>query len=448
MGIDKNYRILAVDDAKDTLMLLEFDLAEEGYQVITSASGENAISLVEQVNIDLILLDMHMPGISGLEVLKRLKSHPEYKHIPIIMLSASDDENQVVSALELGADDYVIKPYIAKVLLARIKTSLRLLEKTQELQRLAKTDFLTKLINKGGFEELSIKAISQANREQQPIIMAMLDIDLFKHVNDCYGHEAGDVVLVEFASRMSECFRDYDIIGRVGGEEFAICMPNISLDNAYSACERFRCMIEDQPIIIQQNNGEPYPLFVTVSIGMSEGCLGQVELDNLLREADTHLYKAKNNGRNMVEMCDLPNFLRCRNQTVEQENNILNIENNRQEQKNFPGIDLEVGVANVLGDKELFNDIAEMFYEDHGNDSEKIEQAIIQSDQEACKHLVHTLKGVSSSIGAMTLFGYVKDLDIAINENNTEQYTILFEPIKKELDIVINGIKEELADRL
>ncbi len=448
MGIDKHYRILAVDDAKDTLMLLEFDLAEEGYQVITSASGENAIPLVGSENIDLILLDMYMPGISGLEVLKRLKSHPEYKHIPIIMLSASDDENQVVSALELGADDYVIKPYMAKVLLARIKTSLRLLEKTQELKRLAKTDFLTKLNNKGGFEKLSVKAISQANRESQPIIMAMLDIDLFKHVNDCYGHEAGDVVLVEFADRMSECFRDYDIIGRVGGEEFAICMPNISLENAYSACERFRCMIENQSIIIHQNNGEPYPLFVTVSIGISEGCLGQVELDNLLREADTNLYKAKNNGRNMVEMCDLPNFLRCRNKTVEQENNILNIENNLQESTHFPGIDLEIGVANVLGDKDLFKDIAEMFYEDHGNDDKKIQQAINELDQAACKHLVHTLKGVSSSIGAMTLFEYVKALDVAINEDNTEQYKVLFEPVATELQVVVNGIKKELSDRL
>ena len=142
MNTDKTYQILAVDDAKDTLMLLDFDLAEEGYQVFTAESGEIAFEVLEEQAIDLILLDMYMPGISGLAMLQKLKSHSAFMSIPVIMLSASDDEDQIVAALEFGADDYVTKPYIPKVLLARIRTSLRLLEKTLELESLAKTDFL------------------------------------------------------------------------------------------------------------------------------------------------------------------------------------------------------------------------------------------------------------------------------------------------------------------
>ncbi len=439
MGIDKNYRILAVDDAKDTLMLLEFDLAEEGYDVYTADSGEQALSMIESQDIDLILLDMYMPGITGLELLTQLKQNPDYKNIPIIMLSASDDENQVVSALELGADDYVTKPYIAKVLLARMKTSLRLLEKTLELERLAKTDFLTKLSNKGGFEELAHKAVSQANRENQSLIMAMLDIDLFKHVNDTYGHEAGDVVLIEFAKRMRECFRDYDIVGRVGGEEFAICMPNISLDNAYNACERFRSLIEEQPISITQSCGKPHDLSITVSIGLIQGTSGQLEYEELLKQADVNLYEAKNSGRNTIKTSNGDQDI-----SEIQEEQIVNTSDESQ----FPGIDMEIGVGNVLGDESLFKDIVHMFYEDHSKDGEKIKQAIEDSDQGACKHLVHTLKGVSCSVGAMNLFEHVKLLDVAINEHKTDEYLTLFSPVEHELALVMQGIEKALADRL
>jgi len=453
---DKNYRILAVDDVKGTLMLLEFDLVEEGYEVIMAESGEQALSLLETEAIDLILLDMFMPGISGFDVLKKLKSQPEYKHIPVIMLSASDDEDQVVSALELGADDYVTKPYIAKVLLARMKTSLRLLEKSLQLERLAKTDYLTKLNNKGGFEESALKAISKANREQHSVNMAMLDIDLFKDTNDNYGHEAGDIVLTEFARRMTQCFRNYDIIGRVGGEEFAICMPEISSINAYNACERFRNLLEKEPIVIVQANGEPFSLFITVSIGLVEGNSGNIEFEQLLKQADINLYAAKNSGRNLVKQTHFDQSPVIDNPVCEQEddqkdeamNEAINEDMDTQVQAPFPGLDLEVGVGNVLGDETLFKDILLMFYEDHSNDGDKIKQAIKDADQKACKHLVHTLKGVSCSVGAMSLFESVKALDIAINELRVDDYPALFIPVEEHFKIVMNGIEKELADKI
>ena len=437
MNTKKKYNILAVDDAKDTLMLLEFDLGEEGYNVFTAESGEKALEVLEEQAIDLILLDMYMPGISGLEMLHKLKTHPIIFNTPVIMLSASDDEDQIVAALEFGADDYVTKPYIPKVLLARIRTSLRLLEKTLELESLANTDFLTGIRNRGAFEDLAGKAISQAKRTNKPLAVAMLDIDFFKAVNDNYGHDTGDKVLVEFADIICDCFRDNDIIGRVGGEEFAICMANTSAENALVACERLRERVEHSKIYIDDTKDEK--VSVTVSIGLSLGKGDEMNLEGLLKEADLCLYEAKHSGRNQVK--------------VHQESNTVAAEGIIDElpvtsEDEYPGIDAEIGIGNVLGDEDLFAEILVMFYEDHSKDSEKIQQAISTDDQTACKHLVHTLKGVSCSVGAMQLFELTKALDEAVSIEDTARYQQLYQPVAAELTKVLDGIEVRLSAQL
>ncbi|NQZ22745.1 MAG: diguanylate cyclase [Colwellia sp.] len=437
MNIKKQYNILAVDDAKDTLMLLEFDLAEEGYQVFTADCGEVALKILAEQNIDLILLDMYMPGISGLAMLQKLKAHPVLANISVIMLSASDDEDQIVAALEFGADDYVTKPYIPKVLLARLRTSLRLLEKTLELESLAKTDFLTGINNRGCFDDLAHKAVSLAKRNELPIVIAMLDIDFFKAVNDNYGHDAGDKVLIKFAEVMSECFRDYDIIGRVGGEEFSVCMPNTSAENATIACDRFRERLENTQILLTDSQAES--ITVTVSIGLSLGQGAEISLDDLLKKSDISLYQAKESGRNQVKLYS--------DEVVAIDESALSVDKKSSSEK-YPGIDYQIGVGNVLGDDSLFAEILVMFYEDHAQDKDKIQQAIATDDQDSCKHLVHTLKGVACSVGAMTLFEYAKALDVAINLAEKESYQALFNPTSLELTKIMSGIEEELADKL
>jgi len=447
---DKRYNILAVDDAKDTLMLLEFDLAEEDYSIFTAESGVLALDILAEQTIDLILLDMHMPGISGLEMLQKLKAHATFINIPVIMLSASDDEDQIVAALELGADDYVTKPYIPKVLLARIRTSLRLLEKTLELENLARTDFLTGINNRGCFDELANNAVSQAKRNNFPLIVAMFDIDFFKAINDNYGHEMGDRVLINFANVMSECFRDYDIKGRIGGEEFAVCMPNTSSESAYAACERFRVMVENSQIALNNNNDET--LSITVSAGLSLGQGADINFEELLKNSDLGLYQAKENGRNQIKIYQKPTTIMVVDAKLTEET--LTIMDDNEEIQNiatdekYPGIDYQIGVANVLGDDDLFAEILTMFYEDHANDKEKIQLAIHSKDQTACKHLVHTLKGVACSIGAMNLFEYTKALDVAINSEDESDYQLLFEPVSAELTKIFIGIETQLGDVL
>ncbi len=439
------YTILAVDDAKDTLMLLKFDLVAEGYNVLSVESGEDALALVKERSVDLILLDMYMPGMSGLVTLEELKNDLTTQKLPVIMLSASNDEDEIVTALELGADDYVTKPYIAKVLLARIKTSIRLKTKSLELERLANTDFLTRLNNRGSFEDLSSSLINQCYRHDQPLVMCMCDIDYFKKVNDNYGHDAGDKVLIEFSKILRHMSRDYDAVGRIGGEEFAICMPNTTIEDAQIACERLRESIEHHQVVIEDQQA----VSITVSIGLASAVNEPVSLADLLKRADDSLYQAKSNGRNCVCFLEpnheLGNTLFKKSEGSP--NKFCETEQPNTEKKVvYPGIEYSVGVANVLGDDKLFKEILIMFYEDHHQDGEKLERALISNDILSAKHLAHTLKGVACSVGAMELYEVTKILDLAINNQKKEDFKLLFDDVSNELNKVIKGILHQVIN--
>jgi diguanylate cyclase (GGDEF)-like protein len=453
MNVDKEYKILVVDDAKDTQMLLEFDLGAVGYQVTSCDSGEESLILLEKLTVDLILLDMYMPGLSGLETLAKIKAQATSEQIPVIMLSASTDEDEVVAALELGAGDYVTKPYVAKVLLARIRTAIRLKEKTAQLEHLAKTDFLTNMNNRGSFFELSSNAISLASRAKQPLVVAMFDIDHFKQVNDNFGHDAGDQVLRAFSQTMTDVFRDYDIVGRIGGEEFAVCLPNTSSVDAYIACERLRQQIEQNSIKItndsrSSNDQESY-INITVSVGLILAQDEYLPIDELLKEADSALYFAKENGRNQV--VDVANIANINENVIEPiEESLmatdkkLSEDNSKKIISDYDGIDFSVGVSNVLGDEDLFKEILVMFYQDHHLDGQKLQNAILEQDIDTAKHLAHTLKGVACSVGAMSLFEVTKALDIAINENKEADFDGLFALLAPELSRVMKGIELHL----
>lgn len=444
-GLDKStdYTILAVDDAKDSLMLLEFDLAESGFNVITAESGEQALELIKETEVNLVLLDIHMPGISGLETLKCMNVEPNMQNVPVIMLSASGEEDAIVAALELGADDYITKPYIPKVLLARINNALRYMEKTKLLEELAKTDSLTGLNNRGGFQDLVNASIGQAQREGIVVSFAMLDIDYFKKVNDKYGHDVGDKTLVSFADMLKKSFRCYDIIGRVGGEEFAVFMPNTTIDEAYLACERFRDSMESLILNFTKDSYE-FEFNITASIGITSAVGKAINYEQLVKNADSSLYEAKRSGRNQTILdgtietshdTDVPELIISEVATMSMKTTNTG---------DYPGIDYQIGVNNVLGDDNLFQEILIMFYQDHGQDADKISQAIATDSYNDLKNLIHTLKGVACSIGAMKLFERCKALDVAINESNSALYRELYNPVDQALGEVLTGIKEKL----
>lgn len=449
MIFDKLYKILVVDDAKDSQMLLSFDLQAVGCEVISAGAGEIALSILASTEIDLIILDMHMPGLSGLATLERLKSNTLWQKIPVIMLSSSDSEDEIVSALELGADDYVIKPYIGKVLFARMRTALRLREKTKALEDLAKTDFLTGINNRASFDDLTNSVISQAQRNDLPLVVVMFDIDFFKRVNDDYGHDIGDKVLVTFAECLSECFRQYDIVARIGGEEFAVCLPHTSIENAMLACERFRVSIEHMRVPLDNESNKE--IGITVSIGMASSTIVPLDLTSLRKQADVGLYHAKYHGRNQVVNADelLNNDIvtigDSSEYSFEEKEFIEHLDDKSSNEGDailaLKNIDVNIGMSNVLGDKKLYQEILMIFYQDHHKDTDKLAKAIDTNDIDYAKHLAHTLKGVACSVGAMTLFEVTKLLDIAINEQQYDELESLLKDVIHELTLVMNEIE-------
>lgn len=297
---DEQYQttILVIDDASDVLALLESELSQEGYRVLLAKNGADGLELLAKEDVDLVLLDILMPEMSGPQVLRSIKQNKQSKIIPVIMLSASEQSQDIVSALDLGADDYVTKPYIPEVLFARIRTALRLLDKNRELEKMASVDFLTGLYNRRQFYRLSNMALNKNIRDESRLTIALMDIDYFKNVNDTYGHDIGDRVLVEFSRMLLEYFRGYDIIGRIGGEEFCICLPDTNAKKGYLACERFREKVATNTIPVEVG-GRFIDLSTNVSIGIT--CVKQeTDLESLIKQADSALYSAKNSGRNKV----------------------------------------------------------------------------------------------------------------------------------------------------
>ncbi|PCI63488.1 MAG: hypothetical protein COB35_00085 [Gammaproteobacteria bacterium] len=435
------YSILIVDDAKDSLLLLDHDLTLAGYTVLSADSGATALQRIENEDVDMVLLDIYMPLMSGLEVLQVIKSSSKTENIPVIMLSASDHEDKIVAALELGAADYVTKPYIRNVLLARINTTFKLVEKTASLEQMAQKDFLTGINNRRNFYSLAKKAISIGQRHQESLIIAMCDIDFFKKVNDKHGHDFGDKVLLNVSEILANVFRDSDIIGRIGGEEFAMCLPQTTMDEALIACERLRVNIEHSKVVAADND----EISVTMSIGLTQ-LQHENTLGELLTQADQALYQSKDNGRNQVSVYD-----KCSAVENDPNNSPLITEQQAVDDsttKDYPGINLSTGINNVLGDENLFEQILVMFYQDHAQDEKKLVHAVARDDISTAKHLAHTLKGVASSIGAMELFQKAKILDESINEQENERYNELISLLGEKLSQVISGIEKNLAEKV
>lgn len=298
--------ILLVDDIEDNRKLLEFDLEDDGHKVLEADSGPAALELLKTEKPDMILLDVNMPGMSGLELLDILKKDKKYQSIPVIMVTANDMDEEITAALDKGANDYVIKSSSHLVLAARMRTSLRLKKSQDDLRRankyleiLATTDGLTALYNRRHFFELSKKELSKARRYSRPLVIAMIDIDHFKKINDENGHDGGDKVLIEMAKRMRSCFRESDIVGRIGGEEFAVCMPDTDIDSAMLPLERVLKAVSGEVFSLSRVHRERV-VNVTISIGFSQLIEEDTELTKAVRRADAAMYQAKNNGRNRI----------------------------------------------------------------------------------------------------------------------------------------------------
>ncbi len=298
-------RILVVDDISANVEILSIHLSDEGYEVLESLSGKRALEILHdslqdpEQEIDLILLDVMMPIMSGLEVLAHIKQDSQLKNIPIILVTANADEKNVADGLDMGAFDYIIKPYSLLVLLARVRGALREKERQDLLEKWATTDPLTALFNRRHFFEMAHRELDRSNRQSSPLSFIMLDIDKFKLVNDQFGHLIGDLVLVMLAKILKQQLRSVDLCCRYGGEEFVLCLPDTTLEGAHDLAERIRLAVQNESLTANDER----TLSITISLGVADNHQDE-SVETILKRADTALYEAKDGGRNQTRIAD------------------------------------------------------------------------------------------------------------------------------------------------
>jgi len=291
-------KVLVVDDNKLNIRLLTDILLDEDFEVCSTMNSLEVIDIAKDKLPNVILLDLMMPGIDGFQVCEQLKSNIETMEIPVIIVSAKTEGNDIKKALELGAFDYIKKPIDETEVIARIQSALRFKENQDKLKEMAMKDSLTGVYNHALLIELLEKEIAVHERIENGLAFVMLDIDFFKKVNDNYGHQSGDTILKKLAEIIDKSLRRGDILGRYGGEEFGIVLPIDDEINALSICERIRSLVENYEF-----NTEKGVIHITVSMGLCyKGYDENLNSSEIIKRADTALYKAKANGRNRVEI--------------------------------------------------------------------------------------------------------------------------------------------------
>lgn len=293
--------VLIVDDTKENIKVLQRILAEEGYKIGVALSGIQALKNVSKLKPDLILLDVMMPEMDGFETCRRLKSNPETKDISVIFLTAKTEMDDVSMGFEVGAVDYITKPFLDKDICVRVKTHLKLSAALKQLLLQSTKDPLTDLFNRRSFNEKLEGEYKRSLRGGEPFSLIFLDIDFFKNINDTYGHSAGDKVIQEVGKFLNKIGRGGDEVCRWGGEEFLIFLPGTSLKGAAEKAEKIREGISSMVIEFQ---GSKINLTMSLGVGTFQTYL---KLSQIIDMADKNLYRAKNRGRNCVvseEYCE------------------------------------------------------------------------------------------------------------------------------------------------
>ena len=299
--------VLIAEDDPISRRVLESCLRKWNYRVTVLENGLDAWSVLQQKDApQMVILDWMMPGLEGTELCRRVRSQQGGRYKYLLLLTAKGRKEDIVAGLEAGADDYLTKPFDVNELRARMRTGQRILELQDALLRVqtellfqSAHDHLTGLWNHGAITSLLQRETQRSSRTGRPLGLIMADLDHFKLINDSYGHQTGDAVLREVAGRMVVSVRNYDYVGRYGGEEFLIVLTECTTSDLIATAERMRVCVSESPI-----ETEVGPIPVTVSIGLAARAANaavQLTGEDLLRVADTALYRAKTNGRNRVE---------------------------------------------------------------------------------------------------------------------------------------------------
>lgn len=289
--------VLLIDDSQFVHRLLDARLRSESIMLMSANDGKCGLEMARENLPSLILLDLDMPVMDGFETLRELKEDPSTREIPVIVLSGMNSSQDKVAAFDLGAIDFITKPFELTELRARVRSSLRMSELLRMLAQKAHIDGLSGLFNRQYFDEKLQSEFNRTIRHGQALSIAMIDIDHFKSVNDTYGHPAGDSVISGVASLITRETRSIDIACRYGGEEFSIIMPETDPDQAMRLCDRIRIGCER----LAWSRHPARNITVSVGIaGTSDQESVSITPEGWVEIADKNLYHAKQQGRNLV----------------------------------------------------------------------------------------------------------------------------------------------------
>lgn len=301
-------KILIADDSAPSRIILRSSLRRWGYDVVTAEDGAQALDILSQPDSPpMAILDWVMPHVTGPEVCRRIRETHREPYTYIVLLTSKDSKDETVEGLDAGADDYLVKPFNEHELRVRLRAGQRiidlqedLLRAREELRERANKDLLTMLPNRSAIATALEHEVARCHRDRRQVGVILLDIDHFKRINDTFGHFAGDAVLRETAARLRGNMRPYDQVGRYGGEEFLVVLPNCDLEAATLQAERMRNRLSSSSMLVEGNE-----LHVSASFGVTVSDGSEKNPDMFVRVADEALYQAKASGRNCVRTLTL-----------------------------------------------------------------------------------------------------------------------------------------------
>jgi len=298
-GNDSKKEILIVDDSPINISLLGAELHKD-YELKIATNGEEALKIAYSTPPDLVLLDIEMPGMNGYQVCKQLKENQTTLNIPVIFITAKATIEDEMKGLEMGAVDYIVKPFCIPIVKARVKTHITLKIKSDILESLTCIDSLTNIFNRRRFDESLKQEWGKAMRFQETVSIILIDIDFFKKYNDNYGHPAGDDCLAKVAKSLERCLgRSSDFVARYGGEEFVAVLTNTQHAVAKLLAEKMRASIEELAIPHAYSEATDN---VSISLGVATTIpTSRLTTIDLIKAADSALYEAKEQGRNQVK---------------------------------------------------------------------------------------------------------------------------------------------------
>ncbi len=295
-------RVLVVEDKEFEKKKISETLSQDNDIVLSVSTGAEAMEMTAKQDFDLLIVSLNFENEDGLRLCSHFKSNERTRALPILMLGENDDMERIAHGLEIGVHDYILRPLDRNELIARVRTQIRRkrfhdrLRSTYEISlSLALTDTLTGLYNRRYLETHMGKLLQKNNTTKKPLGVLMIDIDHFKQVNDVHGHNVGDEILKIFAERLQDNLRSFDMVARLGGEEFVALLPDVSQERAYFVAERLRRSICREPFPCAVDGGQ---LDIATSIGGTIIPDGEHSITEVLERADKCLYQAKEEGRN------------------------------------------------------------------------------------------------------------------------------------------------------